>query len=93
MFFSQLRLPFTREEIRQRRAELAEKALERVQRALKRPECILTTDSINWGRLLDLRQLVAMCGGISEGMRMICLFWQMNFLALSRQIETRIFFD
>ena len=92
VFFSQLRLPFTREEIRQRRAELAEKALERVQRALERPECILTADSLNWSRLLDLRQLVAMRGGISEGMRMMMLAYQMNFLALSRQVEPSTFF-
>lgn len=93
MFFSQLRLPFTREEICQRRAALEEVALGRIQRVLERPECVLTIDSLNGGWLLDLRQLVAMRGGIFEGMRMICLFWQMNFLALSRQIETRIFFD
>ena len=67
-------------------------ALERVQRALERPECVLTIDSLNWGRLLDLRQLVAMRGGISEGMRMMMLAYQMNFLALSRQIEPRTFF-
>nr|CRY94786.1 hypothetical protein [uncultured prokaryote] len=90
--FADLILPFTREEIRQRRAELAEKALERVQRALERPECILTTDSLNWGRLLDLRQLVAMRGGIHEGMRMMMLAYQMNFLALSRQVEPSTFF-
>ena len=90
--FADLILPFTREEIRQRRAELAEKALERVQRALERPECILTTDSLNWGRLLDLRQLVAMRGGIPEGMRMMMLAYQMNFLALSRQVEPSTFF-
>ena len=90
--FSDLILPFTREEIRQRRAELAEKALERVQRALERPECILTADSLNWSRLLDLRQLVAMRGGISEGMRMMMLAYQMNFLALSRQVEPSTFF-
>ena len=67
-------------------------ALGRIQRALERPECILTIDSLNWGRLLDLRQLVAMRGGISEGMRMMMLAYQMNFLALSRQIEPRTFF-
>ena len=90
--FADLILPFTREEIRQRRAAIEEMALERVQMALERPECVLTIDSLNWGRLLDLRQLVAMRGGISEGMRMMMLAYQMNFLALSRQIEPRTFF-
>lgn len=90
--FADSLLPFSREEIRQRRAALAEMARERSRKAQNRPECVLTADTLNWGRLLDLRALVALRGGIDEGMRMLMLAYQMNFLALSHQVEPRTFY-
>lgn len=36
-----------------------------------------------WDRLEDLRRLVDLRGGVSEGERMLHLFWQLNFLLLS----------
>lgn len=90
--FAEHLLPASREEIRQRRAALAEIARERSRNAQNRPECVLTADTLNWGRLLDLRALVALRGGIDEGMRMLMLAYQMNFLALSHQVEPRTFY-
>lgn len=90
--FAEHLLPFSREEIRQRRAALAELSRERSRNAQNRPECVLTADTLNWARLLDLRALVALRGGIDEGMRMLMLAYQMNFLALSHQVEPRTFY-
>lgn len=36
-----------------------------------------------WDRLEDLRTLAAIRGGVSEGERMLHLFWRLNFLLLS----------
>ncbi|MGL5948744.1 MAG: replication protein, partial [Aeromonas sp.] len=41
---------------------------------------------LSWDRLLDLRLLIDLRGGIGEGHRMKFLFWQMNFMALSGQV-------
>lgn len=90
--FADSLLPFSREEIRQRRAALAEMSRERSRNAQNRPKCVLTADTLNWGRLLDLRALVVLRGGIDEGMRMLMLAYQMNFLALSHQVEPRTFY-
>lgn len=39
--------------------------------------------SLAWHRLEDLRTLWALRGGVEEGLRMMHLFWQLNFLLLS----------
>lgn len=49
-------------------------------------------ESLNWAIVEDLRTLLRIRGGISEGSRMEFLFWMMNFLALSNQISTQNFF-
>lgn len=90
--FADLLLPFTRAELSARREALAAQAVERSEKLLKSSASVLTLDTLNWGRLLDLRALVALRGGIDEGMRMLMLAYQMNFLALSRQVTTKSFF-
>lgn len=40
-----------------------------------------------WARMQDIRTLWTMRGGVQEGYREITLFWEMNFLALSRGVS------
>ena len=40
-----------------------------------------------WARMQDIRSLWVMRGGVQQGYREITLFWEMNFLALSRGVS------
>jgi len=46
-------------------------------------------NQLAWDRLNDLRKLVELRGGVSEGERMKTLFWQLNFLLLSGATNPR----
>ena len=45
--------------------------------------CSFSGRRLAWDRLEDLRKLFELRGGVSEGERMVTLFWQLNFLLLS----------
>lgn len=44
------------------------------------------TSRLNWARMQDIRKLWELRGGVQEGYREITLFWELNFLCLSRAI-------
>lgn len=52
-----------------------------------------TKQSLSWSRLLDLRTLVELRGGVREGQRMLFLFWTLNFMAMSFQVNRINFWD
>lgn len=75
-------LPFTRQQIREfRKLKEQTKSKEtKVKKTKWNPQ------AINAMRADDLEKLVEIRGGIQEGMRMICLFWQMNFMCLAGRV-------
>lgn len=86
--FADMILPFTRQQIRefrQQRQELTQSKEEKSQKTKWNPQ------SVNAMRADDLEKLVELRGGISEGMRMICLFWQMNFMCLAGRVTEENF--
>ena len=52
-----------------------------------------TKQSLSWSRLLDLRTLADLRGGVQEGQRMLFLFWTLNFMAMSLQVNPMNFWD
>lgn len=46
-----------------------------------------TKHTLAWSRLLDLRTLADIRGGVGEGQRMLFLFWSLNFMAMSFQVN------
>lgn len=52
-----------------------------------------TKQSLSWSRLLDLRTLADLRGGVQEGQRMLFLFWTINFMAMSFQVNRMNFWD
>lgn len=52
-----------------------------------------TKQSLSWSRLLDLRTLADLRGGVQEGQRMLFLFWTLNFMAMSFQVNALSFWD
>lgn len=54
---------------------------------------VLSGGQLSWDRLHDLRKLVEIRGGVSEGERMLHLFWQLNFAALSGQVHSAVFWS
>ncbi|RUR51955.1 replication protein [Vreelandella populi] len=82
-------LPFHRQEIELKRAERKAKNAADHQivvlpggrkiEGLKR----FTGRQLAWHRLLDLRKIAELRGGVKEGERMEHLFWQINFLLLA----------
>lgn len=46
---------------------------------------------LNWARMQDIRTLWTMRGGVANGYREITLFYEMNFLALSRGVSENQF--
>ena len=80
-------LPFTRQQIREfRKLKEQTKSKEtKVKKTKWNPQ------AINAMRADDLEKLVEIRGGIQEGMRMICLFWQMNFMCLAGRVTEENF--
>lgn len=87
-YFAECVLPIPRSVARQH----AEKA----RQAIKKPRaCVsrgLTIETLNWNRVEDLRTIVRLRSGMPEGMRMLMLFYTLNFLALSHQITPSTFY-
>lgn len=54
---------------------------------------VLSGGQLAWDRLYDLRKLVEIRGGVPEGQRMLNLFWQLNFAALSGQVHSAVFWS
>ncbi len=52
-----------------------------------------TKHSLAWSRLLDLRTLADLRGGVQEGQRMLFLFWSLNFMGMSFQVNSMNFWD
>ena len=81
--FADMVLPFTRQQIREFRKQKSEQAKSKETKSKKtkwNPQCV------NAMRAEDLEKLVELRGGMPEGKRMICLFWQMNFLCLAGRV-------
>ena len=81
-------LPFTREQVKHRKNNYNNDKNQR-SLALGRD---LTLATLNWNRLEDFRTLLRLRGNIDEGMRMSFLFYCMNFMALSHQIDPKNFY-
>ena len=81
--FADMILPFTRQQIREFRKQKSEQAKSKETKSKKTK---WNPQSINAMRADDLEKLVELRGGIQEGMRMICLFWQMNFMCLAGRV-------
>lgn len=71
-------LPFTRDELKLRKFENSKKG--------ERPKHFFLPNALAWNRLGDLRKLVQIRGSVEDGKRMINLFWQLNFMLLSKTI-------
>lgn len=91
-YLCEMLLPFSREQLAQKRAERQTVYEQRKQAAneLKVLKGGRTSHlkgfsgmQLAWHRLDDLRRLAALRGGYKEGERMLHLFWQLNFLLLS----------
>lgn len=54
---------------------------------------VLSGGQLAWDRLNDLRKLVEIRGGVPEGQRMLHLFYQLNFAALSGQVHSAVFWS
>lgn len=76
-------LPFTRQQIREFRNRKKEQAQSKETKAKK---VKWNPQSVNAMRSDDLEKLVEIRGGMPEGKRMICLFWQMNFMCLAGRV-------
>lgn len=76
-------LPFTRQQIREFRNRKKEQAQSKETKAQK---VKWNPQSVNAMRSDDLEKLVEIRGGMPEGKRMICLFWQMNFMCLAGRV-------
>ena len=77
-----LLLPFSRQEVEQRRNNY--KSVNWRKRWSERTELeTFCGRQLAWDRLSDLRRLALMRGGLAEGWRMEFLFWSINFLLLS----------
>jgi len=81
--FADMVLPFTRQQIREFRKLKSEQTKSKETKVKKTK---WNPQSINAMRADDLEKLVELRGGIQEGMRMICLFWQMNFMCLAGRV-------
>lgn len=81
-------LPFTRQQIREFRKQKSEQAKSKETKSKKTK---WNPQSVNAMRADDLEKLVELRGGIHEGMRMICLFWQMNFMCLAGRVTEENF--
>jgi hypothetical protein len=84
-------LPYTRNDLADLKRERAEAKHQRLEIVADNSVIIQTPSglkkksigSLNWQRLLDLRQLCELRSGIDEGQRMYMLMYQVNFLMLS----------
>lgn len=101
--FADHMLPFTRLEIDQRRVDRAAGwAAEKADRAAKRAKFSLvsvnaeahkqrfhgmSSRTLAWARLEDIRTLGNLRGGWAKGSRDKALFWQINFLALAGAVN------
>lgn len=87
-YFAECVLPIPRSVARQH--------VEKARQAAKTPRvCVsrgLTIETLNWNRVEDLRTIVRLRSGMPEGMRMLMLFYTVNFLALSHQITPTTFY-
>lgn len=75
-------LPVSREVIEQRRQKKQLKSVGKPKLQFKQRKT-KSIQMLNWTRLNDLRAICELRGGISEGERMLMMFWQLNFLLLS----------
>ena len=87
-YFAECVLPFPRQAL----AKQPRKAQERAKTTRSEPSRRLSLDTLNWGRVEDLRALLRLRGGIAEGQRMLMLFYMLNFLALSHQVTPSTFY-
>ena len=87
--FCDLILPYTREELRAMRDARSDTSKIKEKSSWTTEFTIAT---LNWSRLEDLRLLQQMRSGMLEGKRMLMLFLQMNFLALSKQVTSNTFY-
>ena len=81
--FADMILPFTRQQIREFRKQKSEQAKSKETKSKKTK---WNPQTINAMRSDDLEKLVEIRGGMPEGKRMICLFWQMNFMCLAGRV-------
>lgn len=81
-------LPFTRQQIREFRKLKKEQAKSK---ETKSKQTKWNPQTINAMRAEDLEKLVELRGGMPEGKRMICLFWQMNFMCLAGRVTEENF--
>jgi hypothetical protein len=80
--FCECVLPVSREVIEKNRQKKQLKAVERSKTPCKQRKT-KSIQMLNWTRLNDLRAICELRGGVSEGERMLMMFWQLNFLLLS----------
>lgn len=86
--FADMILPFTRQQIREFRKLKSEQTKSKetnVKKTKWNPQCV------NAMRADDLEKLVEIRGGMPEGKRMICLFWQMNFMCIAGRVTEENF--
>lgn len=87
-YLAEILLPAARWTIEQQRQELERRHTK------KKPFALVSGGKVDnlrgfsgrqlaWDRLEDLRKLAELRGGVSEGSRMLHLFWRLNFLLLS----------
>ena len=91
-YFAESVLPLGRDRFRELLAEKTKNAQEAVKKARSAFSSGLTIETLNWGRVEDLRALLRLRGGIAEGKRMMMLFYLLNFLALSHQVSSSNFY-
>ena len=80
--FCEYVLPVAREVIEQRRKKKQLTSVER-SKSPSKPRKTKSIQMLNWTRLNDLRAICELRDGVSEGGRMLMMFWQLNFLLLS----------
>lgn len=78
------------------RSEWEDMRRDRAQRRADQPrkpkgQAGLGPQTLAWARLMDLRQLYTLRGGVPEGERMNNLFWRINFLLQSKITSTQMF--
>lgn len=89
-FMAEELLPVGREELSARRQKLAHREPLNALRGGKTSNLHgFSTRQLAWHRVMDLRRLAEMRGGVVEGERMKHLFWQVNFLLLSGARSSR----
>jgi len=85
-YLAEFLLPFSREELASRRQAKAAKKKNQ-SKAKSTGLQSFSASQLSWDRLEDLRKLAELRGGITEGQRMLFLFWMLNFMLLAHVIQ------